>query len=294
MPSNYISVFNLLKRNMVPLYHTFLVLSMGYYLYYTQQENKKLLFEQLEREDFLVKVLKEKDLLLSQKDDFISNKLVPTIIDSNLSTNNDVYFYVGVVISVFFIGLTVYFLYNSDKPNSGPSAHFSPKKKVSFDLPDEKGSTEIIGVGPSNSTVSHMFQKEEENNKIVELIKNLEATVKTQSASVRTDSLNVISASMNRFDNKSRSYLNQVSKRLNKTIDGNLKDIDTHFIRNTTELDHYRANQLNEQLIAIKGEFLDQLDKINKTLDNSANVAEAKGLLSQIIIELGKNATGDS
>lgn len=294
MFSNYINVFDFLKRNMVSLYHTFLVLSMGYYLYYTQQENKKLLFEQLEREDFLLKVLKEKDLLLSQKDDFISNKLVPTIIDSNLSTNNDVYFYVGVVCSVFFIGLTIYFLYYSDKPNSGPSDHVLPKKKVSFDLPDENGSIEIIGVEPSNVTVSDMFQKEEENNKIVELIKNLEATVKSQSASVRTDSLNAISASMNQIDNKSRSYLNQVSKGLNKTIDGNLKDIDTHFISNITDLDHYRANQLNEQLIAIKGEFLDQLDKINKTLDNSANVAEAKGLLSQIITELGKNATGDS
>lgn len=278
----FITVLDFLKRNIISLYHTFLVLSMGCYIYYTQQENKKLLFEQLTREDFLLKLLKEKDVLLLQKDEFISNKLVPAVIDSNPSTNNDAYFYVGVICSIFFIGLTVYFLYNSDKPNSGPSVNFSPKKKVSFDLPDENGSIEIIG--PSNVSVSHMSQKEEEHNKIVvELLKNIEGTVKNQGSSLRTDTLNIISTSLNKID-----------KGLNKTIDGNLKDIDTHFINNITDLDHYRANQLTEQLIAIKREFLEQLDKINGTLDNSANVAEAKGLLLQIITELGNNVTGGS
>ncbi len=253
------------------------------------------MFEQLEKDNFLLKLLKEKDLLLSQKDDFISNKLVSTVIDSNLSTNNDVYFYVGVGCSVFFIGLAFYFLYYSDKPTSGPSDHGSQKKKVSFDLQDENGSIEITGVGPSNVSVPHVFQKEEENNKIVvELVKNIESTVKSQLASVRTDSLNAINASMHKIDIKTKSYLNQVHQGLSNTIDQNLQDFNKTFVGSITELDHYRTNELNNQLIAIKGEFLEQLDKINKTLDNSANVAEAKGLLSEIIVELGKNVTGGS
>jgi hypothetical protein len=238
---------------------------MVYYLYYTQQENKKLLFEQLEREDFLLKVLKEKDLLLSQKDDFISNKLVPTIIDSNLSTNNDVYFYVGVVCSIFFIGLTVYFLYNSDKPNSGPSADFSPKKKVSFDLPDENGSIEIIG--PSNVSVSDMFQKEEENNKIVvELLKNIEGTVKNQGSSLRTDTLNMISASNRQVDEKLISNIDEVNKGLRKMIKNNMTALNDGTMECIHEIDLRRANELREELTHIRTAFTEFFEHAAKYL----------------------------
>ena len=250
----FITVLDFLKRNLLSLYHTFLVLSMGCYIHYTQQENKKLLFEQLTREDFLLKLLKQKDVLLLQKDEFISNKLVPAVIDSNPSTNNDAYLYVAVICSIFFIGLTVYLLYNSDKPNSGPSAEFSPKKKVSFDLPDENGSIEIIG--PSNVSVSDMFQKEEENNKIVvELLKNLEATVKSQSASVRTDSLNAISASNRQVDEKLISNIDEVNKGLRKMIKNNMTALNDGTMECIHEIDLRRANELREELTHIRTAF---------------------------------------
>lgn len=260
----FVTILDFLKRNIISLYHTFLVLSTGCYVYCTQQENKKLLFEQLTREDFLLKLLKEKDVLLLQKDEFISNKLVPAVIDSNPITNNDAYFYVGVICSIIFIGLTVYFLYNSDKPNSGPSANFSPKKKVSFDLPDENGSIEIIG--PSNVSVSHMFQKDEENNKIVvELLKNIEGTVNNQS-SLRADTLNMISASNRQVDEKLISNIDEVNKGLRKMIKNNMTALNDGTMECIHEIDLRRANELREELTHIRTAFTEFFEHAAKYL----------------------------
>ena len=52
---------------------------------------------------------------------------LPIVVENSVpntvpSTNNDAYLYAGVICSIFFIGLTVYFLYNSDKPSSTGSS----------------------------------------------------------------------------------------------------------------------------------------------------------------------------
>jgi hypothetical protein len=158
-------------------------------------------------------------------------------------------------------------LYYSDKPNSGPSDHVLPKKKVSFDLPDEKGSTEIIGVGPSNLSVSDMFKKEEENNKIVvELLKNIEGTVKNQGSSLRTDTLNMISASNRQVDEKLISNIDEVNKGLRKMIKNNMTALNDGTMECIHEIDLRRANELREELTHIRTAFTEFFEHAAKYL----------------------------
>ena len=111
-----------------------------------------------------------------------------------------------------------------------------------------------------------MFQKDEENNKIVvELLKNIEGTVKNQS-SLRADTLNMISASNRQVDEKLISNIDEVNKGLQKMIKNNMTALNDGTMECIHEIDLRRANELREELTHIRTAFTEFFEHAAKYL----------------------------
>jgi hypothetical protein len=117
--TNLLDVF---LRHITLFFYSPLFLFSVYYIFFSLEQQKKLNLEHLQREEKLLAILREKDLLLSQKDELISTHLLRSenVVSSVNADPNILKYYALTVTIVVIVGAIAFFYF---KNNPGLNLH---------------------------------------------------------------------------------------------------------------------------------------------------------------------------
>lgn len=145
----FTNLFDVLKKHIILFFYSPLFLFSVYYIFFFFEQQKKLNLEHLKQQELFLTILREKDLLLSQKDKIISAHLIrsESVVSSVNSDPNILKYYALTVTIVVIVGAIAFIYF---KNNPGPS---EPKPSYFLDEIQptlSAGITQVANVSSKN------------------------------------------------------------------------------------------------------------------------------------------------
>ena len=251
--------FDVLKRHIILFFYSPLFLFSVYYIFFFFEQQKKLNLEYLKQQELFSTILREKDLLLSQKDQLISTHLIrsESVVSSVYSDPNILKYYALTVTIVVIVG-AIAFIYFNPGPSEPKPSYFLDEIQPTLSA----GITQVANVSSKN--LKPIFTK---------LTKELTDDLSTQLTCSLESMEKAALANNNAFVHKCEGAVKDI-------YDNTAKAIESATNLNNREV----TIQVDSQSIA-KAVTEDLKAELNRMNSNHSNLTSLK----KRVIEIAKN-----
>lgn len=283
----FTQLLDVLKRHIILFFYSPLFLFSVYYIFFFFEQQKKLKLEHLKQQELFSTILREKDLLLSQKDELISTHLIRLeSVVSPVNSDPNVLKYYALTVTIVVIVGAIAFIYFKNNP--GPSEPLKPSYFLDEIQPTlSAGITQVANVSSKN--LKPIFTK---------LTKEMTGDLSTQLTCSLESMEKAALANNNAFVHKCEGAVKDIYNNTTKAIESatNLKNreviiqVDSQSIAKAVsedlkaELNRMNSNHsnlINTEIASLKLDLKGVLAKNdNEIFTNVSDLKEKIGFLS--------------